>query len=485
MGEGTISATETADECDRYTMKVGFYLTGKNPDGFLFADRLVRSIRETMPDVHIAHLTDQVTAEVYGVDEVRRGPNLPLSLLRSAHYGDVEGEWLFVDTDVIIQKDVRHVFNESFDICVTDRNWPHLKPLSDQFVLNMPYCMGVVFSRSPAFWKHVYSLVAQMSERDQSWFGDQKALADVIREGVFSYGQVPGSVYQYPPATDDDDLSNVAIVHYKGPERKQFLLNRIKRETFGLATPKTSVVPAVEVKQVEAPAIKEVAPSVPQTSPDEMLRIFVGYDPRQPVAFGVCALSIMRHASRPVAVTPLILAQLPLTRRGLTDFTYTRFLVPFLSGYHGRSIFIDSDFLCRADIYELLPYVTPYPENSVFVVHHEGRQTFERPSLMVFNNERCHKLTPEFVENPANRMFDFAWADGIGSLPREWNHLVGYDPERSDAKLVHYTKGIPCWDETKDCEYAKEWLEEMHNLGSTVSFQELMGNSVHVKRQGK
>lgn len=206
------------------------------------------------------------------------------------------------------------------------------------------------------------------------------------------------------------------------------------------------------------------------------LNIFIGYDPRQPVAFHVAAHSIQSRASKPVAITRLQLNQLPITRRGLTEFTYSRYLCPWLCDYQGYSAFVDADMLCRADIAQLARAIDSAA--AVSVVMHE--QKFERPSLMVFNNARCQKLTPEYVDDPQQGLFDLRWAVPIGSIPKDWNHLVGYDAPNPDAKIVHFTKGIPCWPETKDCEFAGEWLAELRSVGKTVSFQELMGRSVHV-----
>src|SRR2546422_18368 len=118
-----------------------------------------------------------------------------------------------------------------------------------------------------------------------------------------------------------------------------------------------------------------------------MLKVFLGFDPRQPVAFQVLAHSIWAHASQPVEIVRLQLPHLaPFTRRGLTDFTFSRFLVPYLSDYRGLSIFLDSDILCRADLYELIDIASHQPVQ-VSVVNHE--RTFERPSVMVFHNNGC------------------------------------------------------------------------------------------------
>lgn len=208
------------------------------------------------------------------------------------------------------------------------------------------------------------------------------------------------------------------------------------------------------------------------------IHVYIGYDPRQPVAFQVLAHSIWQRTSSPVTITRLVLSTLPITRQGLTQFTYSRFLVPYLSDYEGVNIFLDSDMLCRADLTDLTAYPLAYPEKDVFVSKNPRR--FEWPSLMVFNNARCRTLTPLYVEDPACKLFDFGWTKDIGDLALGWNHLVGYDAPNPKAKVVHFTQGIPCWAETKDCEFADEWRDEAKQSMSTVSFQALMGRSVHV-----
>lgn len=216
------------------------------------------------------------------------------------------------------------------------------------------------------------------------------------------------------------------------------------------------------------------------------LRVFIGFDPRQPVAYQVAAASIAKHSSRPVSITPLILSQLPLKRRGLTEFTFSRFLVPYLCGYEGHALFVDADVLVLGDIAELDWQAT----ESVSVVKHSsvqkaGKQVdvrFERPSVMLFNCAECRRLTPEYIEtgNP----FSFDWANSIGELHSAWNYLVGYNTG-GGAKLAHFTQGIPIFEETCNDEYAAEWLEMAKWCGESCSWQEIMGQSVHAKWKQK
>ena len=206
------------------------------------------------------------------------------------------------------------------------------------------------------------------------------------------------------------------------------------------------------------------------------MRIYIGFDPRQPLSYTVCHASIMRRASQPVQITPLVLSTLPVKRRGLTEFTYSRFLVPMLCDYRGVALFLDADMIVLDDICKLLELQEPVASVSVVKNEHE----YEWPSLMLFNNACCRKLTPEYVRT-GNPFLLEEWAVRIGELPDEWNHLVGYDPPRADAKVVHFTQGIPCWPETRDCEYARAWKDELQWATGTVSWNTLMGKSIHAK----
>lgn len=203
------------------------------------------------------------------------------------------------------------------------------------------------------------------------------------------------------------------------------------------------------------------------------LRIFIGYDPRQPLAYNVLQHSIARHASKPVAITPLILGQLPIQRRGLTEFTYSRFLVPWLCDFKGRALFLDADMAVQGDIAELLELETL---SAVSVMKQQER--FEWASAMLFSCGQCLRLTPEFIDDTNNGLFDLAWAPSVGEFPREWNHCVGYaDP--AEAKLYHYTQGLPCFPETRGLPEDAAWDEERAAALRSVGWRELMGSSVH------
>ncbi|MCC7080730.1 MAG: glycosyltransferase [Burkholderiales bacterium] len=218
-----------------------------------------------------------------------------------------------------------------------------------------------------------------------------------------------------------------------------------------------------------------------------MIRIFIGFDPRETVAFHVLCHSIHARASRPVEVAPLALSQLAgvLTRERdplqSTDFSFSRFLTPYLSGFSGWSIFMDCDMLVLDDIARL--YEMRDDRYAVMVVKHQHRpreqiKFLDQPqskyekknwsSVMLFNNSRCRALTPEFVNSASGlQLHQFKWLDDealIGELPHRWNHLVGYDAPAPGMSLVHYTLGGPYFDEYRDCEYAREWFLERDRM---------------------
>ena len=215
-----------------------------------------------------------------------------------------------------------------------------------------------------------------------------------------------------------------------------------------------------------------------------MLDFAIGYDPKEAVAYYTLAHSIQRRASIPVRIAPLMQSQLkgvysrPRGSTESTEFSLTRFLVPYLAGYRGWTVFMDCDMLCRADVAELQNLIARQADKAVLVCKHDyvpkteskflGQVQTKYPrknwsSLMAFNNERCRALTPDYVNTASGlELHRFAWVDdaAIGGLPLEWNWLVDEYPHNDAAKIVHYTLGGPYFDAYKDCDYAGEWFAE-------------------------
>ena len=219
-----------------------------------------------------------------------------------------------------------------------------------------------------------------------------------------------------------------------------------------------------------------------------MFSIYIGYDKDEIPAYHVLSHSIIRRASSPVSITPL--ARSHFTRfftraRGpmdSTDFSVSRFLVPYLSRYQGWSLYLDCDMLCQTDITELWSELPLEPTQAVWVCPHRYQPKTERKmqgqvqtvypyknwsSLMFFRNSQCRMLTPEYVNTaPGLDLHQFAWLshEQIGFLPLEWNWLVGeYDPNPA-AKILHYTLGGPWWRDYVKQDHAHAWLAEYYEM---------------------
>ncbi len=220
-----------------------------------------------------------------------------------------------------------------------------------------------------------------------------------------------------------------------------------------------------------------------------MIRVFVGYDPREAVAFHVLSHSIHRRASMPVSITPLVLHQLDglmwRERSSLqsTDFSFSRFLVPYLCDFEGWAIFMDCDMLVLDDIANL--WTQCEDQFSLMCVKHDhvpeeetkflgaAQTKYEKKnwsSVMLFNCEKCTALTPDYVNTASGlELHRFKWLESdelIGEIPHRWNHLVDYDPSipASEISNLHYTIGGPYFAEYRACSYAQEWIEEHEDM---------------------
>ena len=197
-------------------MKIGFFAQDEGEHLYI-GRNLIRSVRENMPGTEVYQLTDEHTPVLDGAIPVRLKGDMPMAVRRMSHHAMLEGEWLFVDTDCVILKDVSDVFDDpAFDIAVTDRKGSMWEKTAYGMV--MPYNMGVTFSRSPAFWAEVRLRLLELPAAYQRWEGDQRVVCDMIRKG-FPAKVLPGKVYNYTPEKRGDPLDHAAIAHFKGPRK--------------------------------------------------------------------------------------------------------------------------------------------------------------------------------------------------------------------------------------------------------------------------
>lgn len=213
-----------------------------------------------------------------------------------------------------------------------------------------------------------------------------------------------------------------------------------------------------------------------------MIRVFIGFDPREAVVYHVCTNSIIRHSSQPLSFTPLALRNLPRYaerhRDGSNQFIYSRFLVPQLMNYSGWALYIDGDMLLRGDIAEL--WNLRDDRRAALCVHHDYRTKMHEKYLGAKNEDyprknwssvvlwNCghpanRKLTSEFVEQASGaQLHRFSWLTDelIGEIPREWNWLPDEFGPNPHAKLLHWTLGAPSFQEFAHAPMADEWHRE-------------------------
>jgi len=216
------------------------------------------------------------------------------------------------------------------------------------------------------------------------------------------------------------------------------------------------------------------------------LKVYIGFDSREEIAWHVCRYSILRHAASEVAVYPLklsLLRELGLYTRppdqASSEFSLTRFLTPWLAAHDGWTIFADCDFLFTTDIHKVLEGLST--DKAVYVVKHDyvpantikmDNQTqtvYPRKnwsSFMVFNGSHpeVRALTPAIV-NTAKPAFlhRFNWLkdESIGDLALSWNFLEGeYPLPNTLPSAIHFTNGGPWFEDWQDVDYADLWCAE-------------------------
>lgn len=222
---------------------------------------------------------------------------------------------------------------------------------------------------------------------------------------------------------------------------------------------------------------------------DNSLKVFIGWDSREDIAYQIAKKSILDHATVPVEIIPL--KQKTLRKNNLywrdvdilaaTEFTYTRYLIPHLCDFKGWALFIDCDFVFRCDVKEIFDKIDD--KYAIMCAQHDytpaeglkmdGKVQTVYPrknwsSMMLINcgHEDNNSLTVDVVNDPEKTgayFHRFTWLDDstIGELSHEYNWLVGWykEPENGTPKALHYTEGGPWFKEYENCEYALDWYK--------------------------
>jgi len=211
----------------------------------------------------------------------------------------------------------------------------------------------------------------------------------------------------------------------------------------------------------------------------EKIKLVVGFDQREAVAYHAFCQSVLEKSSLPVMFLPLASNALPGYQETHKDasnaFVYSRFLTPWLNDFAEWAVFADGDMICLKDIKTL--WDLRDNTKAVQVIKHEyqtkapikyfGNKNENYPrknwsSLILWNcgHSKNKILTPDFVKNkPGSYLHRFSWLDDeeIGSLPLEWNWLTTEYEDNYAASLLHYTLGTPCLKDYQAAPMADEW----------------------------
>jgi len=233
------------------------------------------------------------------------------------------------------------------------------------------------------------------------------------------------------------------------------------------------------------PKVYEFNRKITQLCKGKPLNIYIGYDSRHSDLAELCKKCLAHGINwgfgggdingsmtkwRP-EIKFLDISKIPEYTRDYanqsTEFTYSRFLIPYLENYEGFSIFLDDDILFDGSILPMFYFMNP--DDAVACIQYDfdkyvdtkfnGEKNVSYPkklwsSLMIFNNghEDCKKLTPEIVNTESGKyLHQFEWTDKISEIPEWFVFTEGHDTDETKWRplAVHYTRGGP-WIEGMD-----------------------------------
>ena len=216
----------------------------------------------------------------------------------------------------------------------------------------------------------------------------------------------------------------------------------------------------------------------------EKINIFIGYHSREKIASTICKFSLKKNTTIPISIKLLKINELRKKKvysrkndkKSSTEFTFSRFLVPYLSKYKGWSIFCDCDFLWLSDLKELKKKFNKkyavmcvkhnYKPRNNFKFDNKRQYIYPRKnwsSMILWNNEHTSnkKLTLKKINSKNGKyLHRFGWLKDseIGSISKKWNWLVGwYKKDKIKPKAIHFTQGGPWHKGSEDCDYSSLW----------------------------
>lgn len=210
-------------------------------------------------------------------------------------------------------------------------------------------------------------------------------------------------------------------------------------------------------------------------SKEETIRVFVGTDRTQSLAFSVLKHSILANTKSRVEITPMLDLSIPVPKHPQnwqrTGFSFSRFCIPKLCNYTGKAIYLDADMLVFSDIKSL--WDRPFLNKKIIIqeiVKHESISTKKegapttrkkQSSVMLLNCSELDWDINHIVGQLDNGDYHYddllfelcilAEQDILYGIPFEWNSLEYWD---NTTHLLHYTDV-----------YTQPWVHAGHTYG--------------------
>lgn len=219
--------------------------------------------------------------------------------------------------------------------------------------------------------------------------------------------------------------------------------------------------------------------------------LFIGYDSRFPLVSSIAEYTWNKNnCLHYKEATLLDLAHLKqahnfkpkVDTKATTEFTYSRFLVPFLQGYNDVAVFVDNDVLFYGDLDALMlnlykkykntenfPAIicrkhdyAPATGTKMYGVAQEAYPRKNWSSFMIMNCTKLLCWTKAVVEQADGaRLHRFADIPDdeivdIETIEPGWNDLTHKRPE---TKLLHFTEGGPWFPNYFNCPHALDWYK--------------------------
>lgn len=210
---------------------------------------------------------------------------------------------------------------------------------------------------------------------------------------------------------------------------------------------------------------------------NDVIKIFVGADRSQLLAFKVLEHSIKRNTSQQVKCRAIDNSMMPecksKTNLPYTNFSFARFGIPSFAGYQGKAIYLDADMLVLADIADL--WSLDFAGAKILTLEQPREDLQQKQSkkrkqtaVMMLDCEALKDWVPEEIIGNLGKKYDRTKLMSLDIFPQRkikeiiptvWNCMDWY--EEGVSKLVHYTKI-----ETQPWVYPKHpcgnlWLNEL------------------------